>query len=326
MAEAYDSWHADELTRQQLATVVRDDILSLSRFLINRHRFTSYLDSSTPGPAQPIDPYSSPPRPSTVTTKPSSNISPQSRHRPTSVPENSSRPNKITLVPREKALDGTDHQCQVCAKSIIKKVICYLDSADVRFEVAERLLLLAEQEAKDAAELTKYKATLEAGGDLQVAGFSEEDIKGIKEKKKARIIENFLRNLQISKSNEEQQRQRKQELLALAASLENEELGATNKDDDNSSVASPPPSADKIKEDLNLVFYDSEYFGLFNANDVKPLFHKPLEKEDPATTKVRFNPFITKMYRLVSKQSEPEEAIVDVLDKVRIDKKRDTVP
>jgi hypothetical protein len=112
-------------------------------------------------------------------------------------------------------LDGTDQQCQVCAKAIIKKAISYLDSADVRFEVAERLLLLAEQEGKDAAELARYKAALEAGGNLQVAGFSETDIKSIKEKKKARILENFLRNLQISKSNEEQQRLRKQELLAL---------------------------------------------------------------------------------------------------------------
>ena len=106
--------------------------------------------------------------------------------------------------------------------------------------------------------------------------------------------------------------------------MENEELAAANKDDDDddqSSVSEPPMSADKIKEELNVVFYDNEYFGLFNANDVKPLFHKPLEEEDPATTRVRFNPFITKMYRLVSKQSEPEEAIVDVLDKVRIERR-----
>ena len=198
--DPYDAWKEDEIRRQQLAVVVRDDILAISRFLINKHRFNLHLGSTLPDPEATS---SSPSRPSTVAARPGTkDASSSTGHRPSSVPNASFRPNKVTLVARDKALDGTDLECQACAKAIMKEVITYMDSADVRFEVAERLLLLAEQEEKDAAELAKYRAALEAG-DLESVGFTEKEVKSIKEKKKARTIENFLRNLQVSKSQEE---------------------------------------------------------------------------------------------------------------------------
>ena len=87
-------------------------------------------------------------------------------------------------------------------------------------------------------------------------------------------------------------------------------------DDDDTAANGPAKTADEIADEINTVFYDKDYYGLFNPGDIKPLFHDPNEPEEPSATQSRFNPFITKLYRLVSKQSEPEEAIVDVLDKV----------
>jgi len=197
-----DAWAQDELQRQDLAVVIRDDLLSLSRFMINRQRFNSYLSITSPEPASPP---SSPLRPFTVIPPAATGLS-SSTLRPITAPTKGAFQPKLNLVSRDKALDGTDQQCLTCAKAIVRHVAIYLDSGDIRFEIAERLLLLQEQEDLDDAKLNEYRAALESGADLESSGFAPDVVKSIKEKKKAKTVDHFLRNLQISRTKEEEQK------------------------------------------------------------------------------------------------------------------------
>ena len=74
--------------------------------------------------------------------------------------------------------------------------------------------------------------------------------------------------------------------------------------------ANPQPSRPTTASD--------DHVGIFNPSDVRQLFVVESDADDNHSQREgeKYRQFITKMYRLVSQQSEPEEAIVDVLDKV----------
>ncbi|GMI14470.1 hypothetical protein TrVE_jg9742 [Triparma verrucosa] len=300
-------WFRDERHREQLAVVVRDDLLGLARYLVNKKRVLLHKEEEERELLKMT----------TTTTDEGSSSPSSSLALPTLA---NGRGLILSLISEAKALDGSSHECVACAHNIVQKVLKHLDSAHVRFSVAERLLLLREAE-DDVEKRYQLYLTVNAEDDLETKAddaalptnqltFTDEEKRifrrGVKTPDGRRTVdpnnkavEHFVKNLE--KMIDEEAEKKDQEGNRFEFDGETGELIVN---------ANLQPSRPTTASD--------DHVGIFNPSDVRQLFVVESDADDNHSQREgeKYRQFITKMYRLVSQQSEPEEAIVDVLDKV----------
>ncbi|GMI16544.1 hypothetical protein TrLO_g10801 [Triparma laevis f. longispina] len=279
-------WHRDERHREQLAVVVRDDLLGLSRYLINKKRVFAYEDEEERERIAPVSPSATLAKPSLI----------------------------LELISEVKALDGSSHECVSCSLNIVRKVLKHLDSAHVRFTIAERLLLL--REAEDGME-EKYQIFLKVKAENEneknnngdkLEEFTDEERRIFRRSVKTpdgrstvdpnnKAVEHFVKNLEKMIVEEGERKEEEGEKFEFD--------GETGELLQKTEQAPWPTTA-------------TDHVGIFNPADVQQLFVVESDADDNHSQREgeKYRQFITKMYRLVSQQNEPEEAIVDVLDKV----------
>jgi hypothetical protein len=255
--EMNQAWISDERHREQLAVIIRDDVLSLSRFIIQDKKRRDEIEERrllfAAGEA-PETPSSSSNTLATTTALPRiasptplpQTVRPHTHHggriadaRPSS-PGDSSQDSATAdddslFLPYKKRVPLEAKENMALAKAIVTKVIRFLGSASTRFKVAERLLEIEDEQEQVATEAAAAN----------------------KKHKKHSPISEYIKNILV------------------------------NDDEDFLS-----------------------HTGIFTVSDVRPFFRPPSDNYPKAD-----NHFVLKLYSLVEAQSEPEEAIVDLLDK-----------
>ena len=319
-------WYRDERHREQLALVVRDDLLGLARYIVNKSRVNkakeeeeqAYLRTLRRGGSRGIH------RPSTSPEEQEGPLeeagASSSSDRPFTSPANV----RLDLIPEAKALDGSSAECVACAKAITARVLKFLDSAQTRFEVAERLLLLQEAEEAEEARYELWREAKEEGRPLDE--FSEEERKRFKRfRSSTASLDQYIHKIASSMERDEEKKAAEEDRFEL---VDGEVSRRTSQDVDSTSISDAvntngPSQLVGRPKTFTRPTTAEEHVGIFNPHDVKQLFEDGALDEDDEDDernrlkrKEKYNPFVTKLYRLVAQQSEPEEAIVDVLDKV----------
>ena len=173
----------------------------------------------------------------------------------------------------------------------MKRALAYLDSADVRFAVAERLL-----EIEDTAELD---LRLGLSGLNPRASFVARKVK----KKKEKGVEEFIKRIQ---SSDEANFLDHQGIFTLRDILPFFAPSPSLSPPNPSSSSSSSPSSSSPSSSSPLRSPSSSNRRRLNVASAQAVDEVSLSPDGP---------FILKMYALVASQAEPEEAIVDVLDK-----------
>ena len=164
---------------------------------------------------------------------------------------------RLDLIPESKALDGSSPECVAFAKAVTDKVLKFLDSAQTRFEVAERLLLL--QEAEEAEEM-RYAMWAKAKGEgLSLEEFTVEESKRFKRfRRRIAPVDHYVHNIAESIERDEEKKASEEDRFELN---EHGELVQ------RPNTFSAPTMAE-------------EHVGIFNPHDIRLLFREAEDADE----------------------------------------------